>query len=98
MAQPHARPDPAVNLVLADPVAKRLRPDPELAGEDLVLLLKADRDVFVEVVHTAANGQKTILVAGGTKMTANRGFKTPAGKVPSKAGQKEQMRTNFVSR
>jgi len=60
-------------------------------GEDLVLLLKADRDVFVEVVHTAANGRKTILVQGGTRMPAGRGFKTPAGKVPGKAGDKEQI-------
>jgi len=62
-------------------------------GEDVEVFVKASKDVFIEVVHTTADGKKTILVPSMTKITAKEAFRlTPKAK-PIKLSSKPGTET-----
>jgi hypothetical protein len=68
----------------ADNVAK--------TGDDLQVFLLTDKDVFVEVIYTTADGKPTIVTPAGTRVKANETFRAPISgvKVSAKAA-KEQI-------
>lgn len=45
--------------------------------DDLVVFVKANRNVFIEVVGTSARGTKVILVPSSTSLKANQSFRFP---------------------
>jgi serine/threonine-protein kinase len=62
-------------------------------GEEMVLFVKATRDVSIEVVGTSARGRQVVLVPAGTRIRAGQEFRFPPQgkkvKVPRGAGQEQ---------
>jgi serine/threonine-protein kinase len=63
------------------------------AGDEMVLFVKANRDVSIEVVGTSGRGRAVVLVPAGTRVKAGQAFRFPAEgkkvKVPGGAGQEQ---------
>lgn len=62
-------------------------------GEEMTLFLKASKDVFVEVIHTAADGKMTILAPSTAKLTARDTFRVPAQGRTIKVADKKGVET-----
>jgi serine/threonine-protein kinase len=69
------------------------------ANDEVVILVKPSKDVFIELVGTSARGRKVVLAAATTKVKANAQFRFPAeGKsLKAKAGAGKEVVTVLAS-